>query len=61
MNLAEIFATTFFCKIYARLYYDGAVNMMIKIHDLPGMHELNGNFAYDDFFRKTHAPLYHLF
>ena len=50
MNLAEIFATTFSCKIYARLYYDGAVNMMIKIHDLPGMHELNGNFAYGDFF-----------
>ena len=22
------------------------------------MHDLNGTFTYDDFFRKTHAPLY---
>ena len=22
-----------------------------------GMHELSGNFSYDDFFSKTHAPL----
>ena len=27
-------------------------------HDFTGMHYLNGNFPYDDFFRKTHARLY---
>ena len=28
------------------------------VHDLTGMHDLTGNLAYYDFFRKTHAPLY---
>ena len=28
------------------------------VHDLTGMHDLTGNLAYDDFFRKTHAGLY---
>ena len=27
-------------------------------HDFIGMHDLIGNFSYDDFFRKTHARLY---
>ena len=27
-------------------------------HYFTGMHDLNGKFTYDDFFRKTHAPLY---
>ena len=27
-------------------------------YDFTGMHDLTGKFAYDDFFRKTHAPLY---
>ena len=27
-------------------------------HDLTGMHDLTGNYAYYDFFRKTHVPLY---
>ena len=30
------------------------------LHDLTGMHDLTGNLAYYDFFRKTHAPLYFL-
>ena len=29
-------------------------------HDFIGMHDLNGKYAYDNFFRKTHAPLYNL-
>ena len=27
-------------------------------HYFTGMHNLTGKFTYDDFFRKTHAPLY---
>ena len=35
-----------------------AFHLVTNWHDFSGMHDLSGNFSYDDFFRKTHAPLY---
>ena len=35
--------------------YDKALYLVNNRHDFIGMHDLKGNFPYDDFFRKTHS------
>ena len=39
-------------------YYNKDSDLLNNRHDFKGMHDLKGNFTYDDFFRKTHARLY---
>ena len=36
---------------------DSAFHFVNKMHDFKGIHDLSGNFCYNDFFRKTHARL----
>ena len=38
--------------------YDEALYSVNKRHDITGIHDINGNFPYDDIFRKNHARLY---
>ena len=44
--------------IYGKKGYDEALYSVNKRHDIAGIHEINGNFPYDDIFRKNHARLY---
>ena len=44
--------------VYGKKCYCRAFHLVDKFHDFNGMQNLNGNFCYDDFFRKTHARLY---
>ena len=37
--------------------YDRNFLLVNKLHDFTGMHDLSGNFRYDEFFAKTHARL----
>ena len=41
--------------VYGKECYCRAFHLVNKLHDFNGMHDLSGNFCYDDFFRKTHA------
>ena len=34
------------------------MTLMDNGHDITGIHDINGNFPYDDIFRKNHARLY---
>ena len=38
--------------------YSRTFHLVNKLHDFTGIHDLSGNFYYNDFFRKTHARLY---
>ena len=38
--------------------YDEALYSVNKRNDITGIHDINGNFPYDDIFRKNHARLY---
>ena len=38
--------------------YDKALCPVNKRHDITGIDDINGNFPYDDVFRKNHARLY---
>ena len=38
--------------------YGVAFYSVNKRHDITGIHHINGNFPYDDIFRKNHARLY---
>ena len=44
--------------VYGTKCYNRAFHLVNKLHDFTGIHDLSGNFCYDDFFRKTHARLY---
>ena len=44
--------------VNGKKFYDRAFHLVNKLHDFNGMHDLSGNFCYDDFFRKTHERLY---
>ena len=52
MNLTEYMGFTE-KKCYCRAFH-----LVNKLHHFNGMHDLSGNFCYDDFFCKTHARLY---
>ena len=45
--------------VYGKKCYCRAFHLVNKLHDFNGMHDLSGNFCYDDFFRKTHTRLYY--
>ena len=36
--------------VYGKKCYCRAFHLVDKLHDFNGMHDLNGNFCYDDFF-----------
>ena len=38
--------------------YKEAPYSVNKRHDFSGIHDISGNFPYDDIFRKNHARLY---
>ena len=38
--------------------HDRAFHSVNKLHDFTRMHDLSGNFCYNDFFLKAHARLY---
>ena len=38
--------------------YDKALYSVNKRHEITGIHDINGNFPYDDIFLKNHARLY---
>ena len=37
---------------------DRALRFVNKLHDFKGIHDLSGNFCYEDFCGKTHARMY---
>ena len=44
--------------LYGKKGYGEALYSVYKRHDFTGIHYINGNFPYDDIFRKNHARLY---
>ena len=55
---AEIFKKSPWYIFYVLLIRKFPQKSCTVEHCFTGMHDLNGKFTYDDFFRKTHAPLY---
>ena len=45
-------------KLTGKKCYDRAFHLVNKLHDFKGIHDLRGDFCYDDCFRKSHARLY---
>ena len=43
---------------YGKKGYEEALYSVNKRHDFSGIHYINGNFPYDDIFRKNHERLY---
>ena len=43
--------------LYGKKRYDKALYLVNKRQDITGIHDINGNFSYDDIFRKNHARL----
>ena len=43
--------------LYGKKGYDEALYSLNKRHDFTGIHDINGNFPYDNIFRKNHARL----
>ena len=43
--------------IYEKKGYNEAVYLVNKRHDFTGIHDIKGNFPYDNIFRKNHARL----
>ena len=45
-------------EVNGKKCHNRAFHFVNKLHDFKGIHDLSGNFGYDDFFRKTHSRLY---
>ena len=45
--------------LYEKKGCDEALYSVNKRHDITRIHDINGNFPYDDIFRKNHARLYY--
>ena len=43
--------------LYGKKGCDEALYSVNKRHDITGIHDINGNFPYNDIFRKNHARL----
>ena len=60
MTLTDIRLTEFM-YFTEKMGYKEAPYSVNKRHDFSGIHDISGNFPYDDIFRKNHARLYFLF